>query len=170
LFKKLFAQTFVYGIATVLPRMLSFLLLPLYTNILATAGFGEVTVIFSWFALFNVLLAYGMETAFFRFYTNAPDRQKVVSTSLWSIVASTFVFVLIAAMALPSMSSFTDIKLEYLGYAIAIMGLDALVVIPFAKLRAEGRPMKYALLKTANVGLNLGLNILFLWDCPFGLA
>jgi len=142
--------------------MLSFLLLPLYTNILATAGFGEVTVIFSWFALFNVLLAYGMETAFFRFYTNAPDRQKVVSTSLWSIVASTFVFVLIAAMALPSMSSFTDIKLEYLGYAIAIMGLDALVVIPFAKLRAEGRPMKYALLKTANVGLNLGLNILFL--------
>jgi O-antigen/teichoic acid export membrane protein len=162
LFKKLFAQTFVYGIATVLPRMLSFLLLPLYTNILATAGFGEVTVIFSWFALFNVLLAYGMETAFFRFYTNAPDRQKVVSTSLWSIVASTFVFVLIAAMALPSMSSFTDIKLEYLGYAIAIMGLDALVVIPFAKLRAEGRPMKYALLKTANVGLNLGLNILFL--------
>lgn len=142
--------------------MLSFLLLPLYTNILATAGFGEVTVIFSWFALFNVLLAYGMETAFFRFYTNASDRQKVVSTSLWSIVASTFVFVLIAAMALPSMSSFTDIKLEYLGYAIAIMGLDALVVIPFAKLRAEGRPMKYALLKTANVGLNLGLNILFL--------
>ena len=142
--------------------MLSFLLLPLYTNILATAGFGEVTVIFSWFALFNVLLAYGMETAFFRFYTNVPDRQKVVSTSLWSIVASTFVFVLIAAMALPSMSSFTDIKLEYLGYAIAIMGLDALVVIPFAKLRAEGRPMKYALLKTANVGLNLGLNILFL--------
>ncbi|MDB9795572.1 oligosaccharide flippase family protein [Flavobacteriaceae bacterium] len=167
LFKKLFAQTFVYGIATVLPRMLSFLLLPLYTNILATAGFGEVTVIFSWFALFNVLLAYGMETAFFRFYTNAPDRQKVVSTSLWSIVASTFVFVLIAAMALPSMSSFTDIKLEYLGYAIAIMGLDALVVIPFAKLRAEGRPMKYALLKTANVGLNLGLNILFLVGLPF---
>jgi len=70
-------------------------------------------------------------------------------------------------MALPSMSSFTDIKLEYLGYAIAIMGLDALVVIPFAKLRAEGRPMKYALLKTANVGLNLGLNILFLVGLPF---
>lgn len=167
LFKKLFAQTFVYGIATVLPRILSFLLLPLYTDILATAGFGEVTVIFSWFALFNVLLAYGMETAFFRFYTNTSDRQKVVATSLWSITASTFVFVLIAAMALPTLSSLTDIKLEYIGYAIAIMGLDALVVIPFAKLRAEGRPAKYAVLKTANVGLNLGLNLLFLIVLPY---
>ena len=53
-----------------------------------------------------------------------------MATSLWSIAASTFVFVLIAAMALPSLSSLTEIKLEYLGYAIAIMGLDALVVIP----------------------------------------
>ncbi len=70
-------------------------------------------------------------------------------------------------MALPSLSSLTDIKLEYLGYAIAIMGLDALVVIPFAKLRAEGRPAKYAVLKTANVGLNLGLNLLFLIGLPY---
>lgn len=167
MFKKLFAQTFVYGIATVLPRILSFLLLPLYTDILATAGFGEVTLIFSWFALFNVVLAYGMETAFFRFYSSATDRNKVVATSLWSIVASSLIFVFIAFAALPSMASFTDIRLEYLGYAIVIMALDALVVIPFAKLRAEGRPMRYALLKTANVGLNLGLNILFLVGLPY---
>ena len=66
--KTLFKQTFIYGLATVLPRMLSFLLVPLYTteNVLnSVAEYGTVSIIFSWFVIFNVILAYGMETAFF---------------------------------------------------------------------------------------------------------
>ncbi|MGB5418771.1 oligosaccharide flippase family protein, partial [Algibacter sp.] len=66
--KSLFKQTFIYGLATVLPRMLSFILVPIYTKVMPTGAYGEVSVIFAWFAIFNVFLAYGMETAFFRFY------------------------------------------------------------------------------------------------------
>lgn len=165
--KKLFAQTFVYGLATVLPRMLSFLLLPLYTGVLATAGFGEVTVIFSWFVLFNVVLAYGMETAFFRFYSGAAQPQKVVSTSLAALLGSSVLFYFLASNSLPFLASLTEIDPAYLHYAIGIMTLDALLVIPFAKLRAQGRPMRYALLKTANVGLNLAANLFFLLGLPW---
>ena len=165
--KKLFAQTFVYGLATVLPRMLSFLLLPLYTAVLATAGFGEVTVIFSWFVLFNVVLAYGMETAFFRFYSGATQPQQVVSTALLALLGSSLLFYVLASNSLPLLSTLTEIGPAYLQYAIGIMALDALVVIPFAKLRAQGKPMRYALLKTANVGLNLGLNLFFLLGLPW---
>ncbi|MCW1953626.1 MAG: polysaccharide biosynthesis C-terminal domain-containing protein [Flavobacteriia bacterium] len=165
--KKLFAQTFVYGLATVLPRMLSFWLLPLYTGVLATAGFGEVTVIFSWFVLFNVVLAYGMETAFFRFYNGAAQPQQVVATALTALLGSSLLFYVLASNSLPFLATLTEIDPAYLQYAIGIMALDALVVIPFAKLRAQGKPMRYALLKTANVGLNLGLNLFFLLGLPW---
>jgi len=164
--KKLFKQTFIYGLATVLPRMLSFLLLPLYTEVLATAGFGEVSVIFSWFAIFNVILAYGMETAFFRFYTKTEDRKKVVTTSMISLLATTFIFVVVAFLFRDSIAGFTNIEVKYINYAIWILALDALVIVPFAWLRANEKPMRYALVKILNVSINFGLNVFFLILLP----
>src|SRR5690606_39635767 len=84
--KRLFKQTFIYGLATVMPRVISFFLLPLYTAVFENAaGYGQYTNIYAWIAIFNVFLAYGMETAFFRFYHKSDDRSKVVSTSLISL-------------------------------------------------------------------------------------
>ncbi|MCG2460932.1 oligosaccharide flippase family protein [Flavobacteriaceae bacterium F89] len=163
---KLFKQTFIYGLATVLPRMLSFLLLPLYTKYLVTDSYGVVTVIFSWFAIFNVILAYGMETAFFRFYHNAPNRKKMVSTSLISILVSTLLFLVLAQIFQDRMSQFTEIDAKYIQYAIWILVLDALVIVPFAWLRANEKPMRYALVKLTNVAINLGLNIFFIRYLP----
>ncbi|NQZ43203.1 MAG: oligosaccharide flippase family protein [Flavobacteriaceae bacterium] len=167
--KKLFKQTFIYGLATVLPRMLSFLLLPLYTGVLATAGYGEVSVIFAWFAIFNVVLAYGMETAFFRFYNGDDDPRLVVSTSLWSLLLSTTLFVLIGLFGLEAIASSVGIEARYIRFAIFILALDALVIIPFAWLRANEKPMRYAVVKFTNVVINLGLNIFFLLILP-GMA
>lgn len=164
--KKLFKQTAIYGLATVLPRMLSFLLLPLYTGVLVTAGYGRVNVIFSWIAIFNVFLAYGMETAFFRFYNKADDKESVVSTSLISIMTSTLLFALIAFSFQGSMASASGIDVRFVRYAIGILLLDALVIIPFAWLRANEKPMKYAIIKIANVATNLGLNLFFLLLLP----
>lgn len=146
--------------------MLSFLLLPLYTSILATAGYGEVSVIFAWFAIFNVLLAYGMETAFFRFYNGEDEKDTVVSTALWSIVATTGVFFLVGLLFLNTVAEVSGIATKYLWYALCILVLDALVIIPFAWLRANEKPMRYALIKIANVGINLGLNVFFLLALP----
>lgn len=146
--------------------MLSFLLLPLYTGILATAGYGEVSVIFAWFAIFNVLLAYGMETAFFRFYIGEDDKDSVVSTSLWSIAGTTLLFFLIGLLSLNFISEATGYELKYLRLALFILVLDALVIIPFAWLRANEKPMRYALIKILNVVINLGLNLFFLLALP----
>ncbi len=152
--------------ATVLPRMLSFLLLPLYTSVLETAGYGEVSVIFAWFAIFNVLLAYGMETAFFRFYHSAEDKYKVVSTSLISIFATTFLFAVLVLVFQNHIARATFIEVTYIRYAVFILALDAMVIIPFAWLRANGKPMRYALVKIVNIVLYLGLNIFFLMILP----
>ena len=166
LYKKLLNQTAIYGIATVLPRMLSFLLVRLYTDYMPSEEYGEVSVIFSYLVFFNVVLSYGMETAFFRFYNTEENKEKVISTATLSLLLSTFVFVLLALFFKDNIANWSDIKSDYIFYTILILALDALVVIPFSKLRAQGRPIKYAFIKITNVAINLGLNVFFIVFLP----
>jgi len=164
-FKSLFKQTFIYGLATVLPRMLSFILVPLYTTdgvLSSVAEYGEVSVIFSYFVLFNVILAYGMETAFFRFFNKEDDKNRVTSTAAISLVFTSVGFFVLGFLFKNQISSFIDIDVKYIKLVIWILLLDALVIIPFAWLRANERPMRYAFIKIFNVVINLGLNLFFL--------
>ena len=166
LFQKLFKQTAIYGIATVVPRMLSFLLTPLYTRILPREEYGEVSIVFAWIVFFNVILAYGMETSFFRFFHKEEHRDKVTSTSTISLLGSTAVFLLIAFLLRDSIAAATNIGSYYLTYVILILALDALVVIPFGWLRAKEKPGTYAAIKIGNVAVNLSLNVFFLIYLP----
>ena len=163
--KILFKQTFIYGLATVLPRMLSFLLVPLYTSegvLSSVAEYGEVSVIFSYFVLFNVVLAYGMETAFFRFFNKEDDKNIVTGTSTISLMISSFGFFVIALFFQNQIANYIDLDVKYINLVIWILLLDALVIIPFAWLRAAEKPMRYAVIKILNVAINLGLNLFFL--------
>lgn len=147
--------------------MFSFILTPLYTHpdVMDKGEYGEVSIIFSWLVLFNVVLAYGMETAFFRFY-NTEKKKDVLSTSTISIFWSSVLFLGGALLARNYLSGAAEIDVEYITYTIWILVLDALVIIPFSRLRAEGRPMLYAIIKIGNVALNLGLNLFFLLNLP----
>lgn len=163
--KTLFKQTFIYGLATVLPRMLSFLLVPLYTTkgvLPSVAEYGKVSIIFSYFVIFNVILAYGMETAFFRFFNKEEDKDKVIGTSAISLIVTSLAFFVLALLFQNQIAHFIDIDVKYINLVIWILLFDALVIIPFAWLRAKQRPMRYAVIKILNVVINLGLNLFFL--------
>ncbi|GLU43174.1 polysaccharide biosynthesis protein [Muricauda sp. NBRC 101325] len=150
-----------------MPRVISFFLLPLYTAVFENAsGYGQYTNIYAWIAIFNVFLAYGMETAFFRFYHKSQDKAKVISTSLISLIASSLLFLIVALSIKQWLSDVTNINVDYLKFTTYILVLDALVIIPFALLRANEKPMRYAVLKTVNVAINLGFNVFFLWILP----
>ena len=166
LYKSLFKQTLIYGLATVLPRMISFLLNPLFVSKLPKAEFADVSIIFAWLVFFNVILSYGMETAFFRFYNTEENKQNVISTSTISIFWTSFAFLVGTLLFRETIANFINIKTEYVTYTIWILVLDALVIIPFSKLRAEKRPMQYAVIKIGNVCVNFGLNIFFLVLLP----
>ena len=91
--KTLFKQTFIYGLATVLPRMLSFLLVFIHTKkgvLKNVADYGEVSIIYSVFIVLNVVLAYGMETAFFRFYNKESNKDKLASIPINQIILGHF--------------------------------------------------------------------------------
>lgn len=166
LYKKLFKQTAIYGLATVLPRMFSFLLVPLYTNLLPKEEYGKVSIIFAYMIFFNVILAYGMETSFFRFYNNETDKKEVVETTTVSVFWSTILFLFPALIFRNALASFSGIDVQYITFTIWILVLDALVIVPFSKLRAFQKPMVYALIKIGNVVVNLSLNLFFLIYLP----
>ena len=167
LYKNLFKQTLIYGLATVFPRIISFILNPLFVYYLPDKSkMGEVSVIFAYLVFFNVVLSYGMETSFFRFYNSEDDKNNVISTSTVSLFWSSLVFLVVALLFRNTLASCAGINVEYITYTIWILTLDALAIIPFSKLRAEKKPFKYAVIKMANVTINLLLNVFFLALLP----
>lgn len=145
--------------------MLSFLLVPLYTTegvLSSVAEYGVVSLIFSYFVLFNVILAYGMETAFFRFFNKEDDKNSVLSTSALSLAFSSLTFFILAFIFKHNIANTIEIDAKYITLVIWILLFDALAIIPFAWLRATERPIKYATIKIVNVAINIGLNLFFL--------
>lgn len=167
LFKKLFKQTFIYGLATVLPRVLSVLLVPLYVHVLKPEEYGIYSSLIAFLILGNVILSYGMETAFFRFINKKDtDQQKVQSTTLTSLTISSLLFLFFGLVFRNKIGAALDFKTEYITYSIWILTLDALVVLPFVWFRAMEKPMRYAVIKIGNVSVNLALNLFFLLWLP----
>src|SRR5690606_32138853 len=132
-------------------------------GVLSSVGeYGKISIVFSCVVIFDVILSYGMETAFFRYFNKEEDQDKVAGTSAISLIVSSLGFSVLAFLFKSHSSAVTDIKEEYISLVIWILLLDALVIIPFAWLRAKGKSMRYAILKIVNVAINLGLNIFFL--------
>lgn len=173
--KRLLKQTLIYGIATVLPRVISFLLVGLHTDLMPKVAYGEITILLAYMIFFNVILSYGMETAFFRFYHKEDannseiakqNKNEVVSTATVSIFWSTILFLCVTLLFQKTLAGWLNVDKEYVNYAIWILAFDALVIIPFSKLRAEQRPIKYSVLKISNVIINMLLNVFLLAILP----
>ncbi|WP_027138149.1 oligosaccharide flippase family protein [Gaetbulibacter saemankumensis] len=168
--KKFFKDTIIYGLATVLPRLMNFILVPLHTETLGTVSYSDNTTFYVYAAFFNVLLTYGMETAFFRFFTKSEEKQKVFSTALISLGVTTLLFLLVVFSFSTELAEFVNLKQSYFNLLLGVLVLDTIVVIPFAYLRATGRPIKFTAIKLSNIIIYVILNFFFLWAVPvFGI-
>ncbi|GAA4109970.1 polysaccharide biosynthesis C-terminal domain-containing protein [Aquimarina addita] len=167
IFQKLFKQTFIYGLATVLPRALGIVLVPIYVNALDPEEYGIYGSLMPLIILGNVLLSYGMETAFFRFINKDSSKKRIVqSTVLTSLTTSTILFLSLGLIFKQELAVFLEFEIHYIVYALLILALDALVVLPFVWYRSNERPMRYAIIKIFNVLINLGLNLFFVLILP----
>lgn len=160
--QRLFKQTFIYGLATVLPRILTFLLTPFFiTQLKSAEDYGVYSLIMAFMVLGNVVLSYGMETAFFRFINKKENSKEVLQTGLTSLFGSTLIFCLLGYLFANQISALLEINLIYIRFIITILSLDALVVIPFAALRQEGRSIRYGIIKIINVVINVSSVVIF---------
>lgn len=165
-YKNLFKTTLIYGIATVIPKMIGFFMTPYHTNWLPIGAYKDYTLIFSWMMFFNVVLSFGMETAFFRFYNKQENKKEVINNTLWFLMAVCVVFLGLIYVFKSTVDAYFGIPPIIVSFLIWILVLDTLTVIPFAILRAQQRPIKYSIIKIANVVINAGLTVLFLYAIP----
>ncbi|MEJ7778251.1 MAG: oligosaccharide flippase family protein [Daejeonella sp.] len=173
--KKFAGQTAIYGLSTVISRLLNFVLTPIYVRVYPVKVYGTLTVMFAWASMLNAFLAFGMETTFFRYlnkYEN--EKQKVYNNTFVVVCAVSSVFLLFTLLFVKDIAVWMqDGKVynqdyaTYVKYFIWILLADALAVIPFAKLRADGKPIRYSIIKFANILIFVGLNLFFIYVVPF---
>ncbi|TRX55563.1 oligosaccharide flippase family protein [Fulvivirga sp. M361] len=148
--------------------MLNYLLVPYYTKVFDTAEYGIVTEFYAYAAFFNVIYTYGLETAYFRYASiNRNNEASIYSTATSSIfITSIGLSVCLSLFATPIVTLLQYPGKEYYVYWLsAIFALDAIVAIPFAKLRIENKAKLFAIARLVNIMVNIGLNLFFISFC-----
>ena len=172
--KKFAGQTALYGISTVIARFLNFFLTPIYVGLYSPKVYGIFSLMYSWASMLNALLAFGMETTYFRYLNKyANDKQKVYNNTFFTVSLIAFTFLLFSFLFVDDIATWIQRGnvndpdyARYIKYFIYILVADALAVIPFAKLRADSRPIRYSIIKFVNILTFIGLNLLFIFVFP----
>ncbi|WP_158866126.1 lipopolysaccharide biosynthesis protein [Maribellus comscasis] len=167
-FKKLAGDTVIYGMSSIVGRFLNWWLMPLYVSLFTPEEYGVVTNLYSYVAFFMVLLTYGMETGYFRFASKNSEPEKVYSTSLISLFFTSLLFLLFVVGFKDTIAGLIQYPnhSEYILWFAVILSVDAFTAIPFARLRLNNRPLKFASIKLVNIGFSIAFNLFFLLLCP----
>lgn len=162
--KKLFSQTALYGLSSILGKVLNFMLVPLHTAVLTRAAYGINTDIYAIIAFFIVILTYGLETSFFRFSEKYPQKKDAVyTTAMLSIVGTSLLFIVLFSVFSEPVTlwmKYAD-NPNYIWWMVIILAIDAIAAIPFARLRAENKAVKFVTVKLALIFSNIFFNLLF---------
>ena len=168
--KKLAGHTVIYGMGTILPRFLNYLLTPLLTYGFTAAEYGINSELYAYISFLNVIFTYGMETTFFNFNSRLENKQEVYNTAFSSLILSSVLFsLLLIAFSSTIANTLSTPNMVYnkqfIVWSILIIASDAIMVIPYAKLRADNKALNFSVLKLLNVVFNVGLTIFFLKVC-----
>lgn len=170
--KKLAGQTVWYGLSNIGARFLNYILTPIVTYILHSktqqAEYGDYSVLMASIAFVNVIYTYGMETAYFRFSITDTNRTKLFQTTFSSLLVSTIALSSLFFLFRQNIDAFLGLNShsEYITWCVLIIAIDTMAAIPFAKLRQEERPRKYAFTKVAGIFVNIFLTIFFIYYSP----
>lgn len=170
--KKLAGQTAIYGIPSILGRILGYLLVPLYTKVFLPDAYGTVGVFYAFVSFLTVVLTYGMETSFFRFNELESDKEKVFSTGMISLLLTSGIFLFLVSVFAEPIAIWIDYpdNSNYVKWFGWILALDAISAIPFARLRALNKPRRFAAIKLTGILINIALNLFFILLCPYILS
>lgn len=166
--KKLAEQTVWYGASSIAARFLNYLLTPYLTGVLAVSGYGEMSLVYAAIPFLNVIFTYGIETAYFRFSHKEGFKKDIYSTSSISIFISTIFLTTLLLLSHTSVAHWLrlDDHPEFITSSALIIALDTLSTLPFARLRQEGRPRKFALIRITSILITIGLTYFFISVCP----
>ncbi|HKR03060.1 MAG TPA: oligosaccharide flippase family protein [Bacteroidia bacterium] len=166
--KKLAGQTAIYGLSSIVGRLLNYLLVPFYTRIFSPAEYGVVSELLAYVSFIMIIFTYGMETSFFHFSEKDHDRNKVYASGVLSLLGSSFFLSGLMIVFSSSIANWIQYPKhpEYITWFALTLALDALSALPFARLRQQNKARRFAAIKIINILVNIGFNIFFLVLCP----
>ncbi len=172
---RLASETAIYGLSSILARLLNFFLFPFYSHVFPPDAYGIISIVYTAFIFLNIVYQYGMESAYLRFAVEAETletRRHIFSTTVGSLLLTSLGFSLLMVLFPEPIAMLIDLEARYqwlLYYVALILVLDTLAVVPFAELRLQNRPWRFALIRLAGVIVNVGLNVWLLIGRHWGL-
>jgi len=166
--KKLAGQTLWYGGSSIAARFLNYLLTPYLTFALSGADYGEMSLVYAAIPFLNIVFTYGLETAYFRYSKNKEQEAQVFNTSMVSLIVSTVLLTGVLLLFNNQLARLIGVEdhPEYFTWAAFIIALDALSALAFARLRYQGKPIKFAAVRVGGIVINIALTFFFLSVCP----
>jgi|TARA_B110000483_G_scaffold242785_1_gene329771 O-antigen/teichoic acid export membrane protein len=155
--KSLLSDTVLYGLSSIIARLLNFALTPLLTVVLSKSEYGVNALLYVSIAFLMVILTYGFETAYFRISEkNSNEEHRVYSTAMWSLIVSTIIFLIIFSIYYIPISELIHMSNRpYLVLWMAwIVAMDAISAVPFARLRAQRRAKRFIFIKISQIAVN----------------
>jgi O-antigen/teichoic acid export membrane protein len=162
---KLAGETVLYGLGSIIPRFLNFLLVYLHTDVFVPEEFGVLSKILAYVAVFNIIYMFGMETAYFRFATKpGADEKRIFNLAQSAVLFISLFFSVLLILNANGVANALDVSghNNLIIWFVIIMFIDAIVAIPFARLRLQKKATKFAIGKILNVIILIGLNVYFL--------
>ena len=174
--RKFAGQTLIYGLSTIVARLINSLFTPIFVSQFSTAVYGVYTLLYSWAAMIQAVLAFGMETTFFRFLQKHDDKARVLNNTFFVILIISICFLSAVFSWSTNIATWLNNGLYDRDYVLYVrlfalfLVADALAVVPFAQLRAQGRPIRFGVLKFMNVCMLLSTNLFLLFGIPWLLV
>jgi O-antigen/teichoic acid export membrane protein len=162
--KKLASDTVLYGLGTILPRMINFFLVALHTRVFAPDAYGNISELYGYVGFFNIIFLFGMETAYFRFaHKEGADPIRIYRITQTVVISISVVFSVLFFIFKNSIAKEHAVEESNIIIWLALIILtDAVVAIPFAQLRYKKKATAFTLYKLINISLLIGLNYYFL--------
>jgi len=162
--KSLLGQTAIYGLPTIVGRLLNYFLVPLYTSesvFKNPADYGVISELYAWVAFLIILLPLGMETAFFRFFNEKEDKDAVFRSSFITVIGFNIIFFIVLLFASQSIADamMYSEHPEFIVLLGAIVCVDAIAALPMAKLRSENKALRFSTIHFTAIAVNVGLNL-----------
>lgn len=166
--KRLAGQTMWYGVSTIFVKFLNYALTPMLTSVLKTERYGEQATLYAAIPFLMVIFTYGLETAFFRYSQKEEFPGQIYDNLVISIICSTAILGGIMLALTNPIAHLLRLEEhpEYIKWSAWIIILDTLSTLPFAKLRLDNRPVKYAFVRVIGIIVNIALLVFFFYICP----
>lgn len=163
---RLASETAIYGLGTIIPRLINFILVVPHTRVFNEEAYGVITNLYAYAGFLNVLFMFGMETAYFRF-ANKPGASaervfQLAQTLVLGISVPLAAVLWLSAEPLAAAWGVPDHP-EFVYYLVGVILLDAIVAIPFARWRQEKKALLFSVAKIINVLVLVTLNYAFLY-------